>query len=538
MKQNIYYGVDAREELIAGINKAVKAIVVTLGPKGNNVIIKREYGPAMVTKDGVSVAKQIKGDSEVEDLGVSMVRSVATQTDTKAGDGTTTASALVKAMIDEGIKFLSANINSNRLREGIDIAVEYIGNYLNDHAIKIDGDKKKISQVAHISANNDEELGSLVAEAFEKISKEGIISIQHSKTSESYVDLVEGMRFDQGFVDSYFTNNETKTEAIYKNPMILITDRVITEFKDIKPYVVRANEKKRPLVIIAEDIKDGALNTLVLNKNQGKVEAVAIRAPFTNEIKRDFLQDIAITTGGIFFEEKKGTPLDPGTADIESMLGSCERIEVTKNHTTIIEGHGEKEVVQRRIDQIQAFLDENNNDYEMDVLRSRLAKIASSVAIIYVGAGSEEEREEKSYRVTDAYRATKAAIEEGYVPGGGVTYLQAQSALQSIEDDYEFDVRMGIQLVRKALSKPLEQMLKNADLPEQVVIEKLRTSKKKNFGLNVNTDTYGDMVKMGIIDPKKVAYEALISASSIAKMVLTAECVVVNNQEEKRKALF
>ena len=541
LDQEILYGTDNTDAIFEGIKRSVKAVSVTLGPKGDTVIIKRPTGPIKVTKDGVSVVREIFGATDEEDIGCAMIRSVASITDESAGDGTTTASILAYAIIEAGRKMVAAGISPNEIRKGINKAVELAVKYLNDWKIDIAGEQKKIRQVAAISANNDPDLGNLVAEAFEKVDANGIISIQASPTSKSYVEVVDGMRFNRGFIDSQFANNENMTEAVFKEPFILITDGVLTSWEDIGPYAVAASDKKRPLVIIAEDVKDEALNMLIMNVSQGKMEGCAIRAPFTNDAKRDFLIDISIATGAFFFDESRGTSTKAAGKDLKTQqiidaFGEADRMEINSGTSTIIEGRGDAPVIKKRIDQIQDFLDKNSNDYESDVLRTRLAKMASNVGVIFVGAPSEAERDEIVDRVVDAKRATQAAIEEGYLPGGGVTFIELQEVLydnEQLRQDCSDEQWAGVEIFRKALSIPLKTMLVNADLEDQVIIHQIRKSKAKYFGMDIRTGKTGNMVKMGIIDPKKVLESIIRNAASIAVLALTSKCSVIIKEKPR-----
>ena len=527
MAKDIMFNLDARDGLKKGVDALANAVKVTLGPKGRNVIIEKSYGAPHITKDGVTVAKEIELADPIENMGAQLVKEVASKTNDLAGDGTTTATVLAQAIVATGLKNVIAGANPMDLKRGIDKAVAKVVASLKEQSEIIGDNNEKIQQVATISANNDSTIGSLIAEAMGKVKKEGVITVEDSKGIETYVDVVEGMQFDRGYISPYFVTDTEKMEAVYDNPYILIYDKKVSVMKDLLPVLEKTLQTGRALLIIAEDIDSEALATLVVNRLRGSLKVVAVKAPGFGDRRKEMLEDIAILTGGTVISEEKGYRLEDATL---AELGSCDKITVTKDNTTIVNGQGDKEAIQARAAQIKAQIATTTSDYDREKLQERLAKIAGGVAVIHVGAASEVEMKEKKDRVEDALNATRAAIEEGIIPGGGVGFIRAIKALEKMKGDND-DETTGICIIKRALEEPLRQIVENAGLEGSVVVNKVAMG-KGDYGFNARTETYENLLKTGVIDPVKVSRVALENAASIAGMLLTTECVVSNHKEE------
>ena len=532
MAKDIIFDLKARESLKKGVDELSNAVKVTLGPKGRNVIIDKSFGAPQITKDGVTVAKEIELKDTIENMGAQMVKEVASKTNDLAGDGTTTATVLAQAIVTTGLKNVTAGANPMDLKRGIDKAVEKVIESLKAQTKKIEDSGEKVEQVATISANNDSKIGSLIAEAMGKVKKDGVITIEEAKGIETYVDVVEGMQFDRGYISPYFVTDTEKMEAIYENPYILIHDKKISVMKDMVGILEKVAQTGRPMLIIAEDVETEALATLVVNKLRGGLKVVAVKAPGFGDRRKEMLEDIAVLTGGTVISEEKGYKLEDTALD---QLGLAEKITIDKENTTIVSGKGKKEDIQARINQIRAQIETTTSDYDREKLQERLAKLAGGVAVIYVGAASEVEMKERKDRFDDALNATRAAIEEGIIPGGGVAYLRAVDSLGKVKGDNE-DEETGIQIVRRALEEPMRQIVANAGMEGSVVVQKVREG-KGDFGYNARTDVYEDLMKAGVIDPTKVARIALENAASIAGMLLTTECVVAEHKDENAPAM-
>ncbi|MDK2909248.1 MAG: chaperonin GroEL [Bacteroidales bacterium] len=526
--KEIIYGFEARESLKKGVNALADAVKVTLGPKGRNVVIEKSFGAPHVTKDGVSVAKEIELKDKVENMGAQMVKEVASKTSEKAGDGTTTATLLAQSIFINGLKNVTAGANPMDLKRGIDKAVSEVVKSLKRQTQQIGDSMEKIEQVATISANNDNEIGKLIAEAMSKVSKEGVITIEEAKGIETTVKVVEGMQFDRGYISPYFVTNTEKMEVDYENPWILIYDKKISAMKDFLPVLEKVIQTGRPLLVIAEDLEGEALATLVVNRLRGTLKVVAVKAPGFGDRRKEMLEDIAILTGGTVVSEEKGYKLED--ADL-SYLGQADRITVDKDNTTIVSGRGDKKNIENRINQIKAQIKTTTSDYDREKLQERLAKLSGGVAVIQVGAASEVEMKEKKDRFDDALHATRAAIEEGIVPGGGIAFIRAIDDLQNLRGDND-DENIGINIVKRALEEPLRQIVENAGIEGSVVVQKVREG-KDDFGFNARTEQYENLLSSGVIDPTKVSRIALENAASIAGMLLTTECVVVEVKEDK-----
>ena len=528
MAKNIIFNTEAREQLRLGVDALANAVKVTLGPKGRNVIIDKKFGAPHITKDGVSVAKEVELEDAVQNMGAQLVKEVASKTNDQAGDGTTTATVLAQAIVNTGIKNVTAGANPMDLKRGIDKAVAEVIKDLKARSREIGEGKEKVEQVATISANNDKFIGQMIAEAMDKVKKEGVITIEEAKGLDTTVKVVEGMQFDRGFLSPYFVTNTEKMEAIYENPFILIYDKKISNLKELLPILEKTVQTGRGLLIISEDIEGEALATLVVNRLRGSLKIVAVKAPGFGDRRKEMLEDIAILTGGTVISEEKGYKLED--ADL-TMLGSAQKITVDKDNTTIVSGAGAKEQIDARVSQIKAQIEKTTSDYDREKLQERLAKLAGGVAVIYVGAASEVEMKEKKDRVDDALCATRAAIEEGIVPGGGVTYIRAIDALEGLKGD-NADETTGIEIIKRAVEEPLRQIVTNAGKEGAVVVQKVREG-KGDFGYNARTDVYENMKAAGVVDPAKVTRVALENAASIAGMFLTTECVIVEKKEEK-----
>ena len=527
MAKLIQYDVDAREKLKKGVDALANAVKVTLGPKGRNVVIEKKFGAPAITKDGVTVAKEIELEDPMENLGAQMVKEVASKTSDVAGDGTTTATLLSQAIVTAGLKSLAAGANPMDLKRGIDKAVAAVVENLAKQSVKIGSAIKKIEQVASISANNDNEIGTLIAQAMDKVSKDGVITVEEAKGTDTYVDVVEGMQFDRGYLSPYFVTNADKMEAEMENPYILIHDKKISNMKDCC-RIGKVAQTGRPLLIIAEDVDGEALATLVVNKIRGILKIAAVKAPGFGDRRKAMLQDIAILTGGMVVSEEQGHKLE--NADL-SFLGQTDKVVIDKDNTTIVDGKGKNKDIKARINQIKAQIETTTSDYDKEKLQERLAKLSGGVAVLYVGAPTEVEMKEKKDRVDDALHATRAAVEEGIVPGGGVAFIRAIDVLGKVQGDNE-DQQTGVEIVKRALEEPLRQIAANAGLEGSIIVQKVKEG-KKNFGFNARTETYGDMTAEGVIDPAKVARVALENAASIASMLLTTECLVVDKPQEE-----
>ena len=527
MAKEIKYNVEARELLKEGVDALSNAVKVTLGPKGRNVIIDKKFGAPQVTKDGVTVAKEVELEDTIANMGAQMVKEVASKTNDDAGDGTTTATVLAQAIIGVGIKNVTAGANPMDLKRGIDKAVEAVVASLKKQSQNVGANFEKIEQVGTISANNDNYIGKLIAEAMSKVNKEGVITVEEAKGTETHVEVVEGMQFDRGYISPYFMTDSEKMEAVMEKPYILITDKKISTMKEIMGILEPVAQNGRALVIIAEDVDGEALAALVVNKLRGTLKIAAVKAPGFGDRRKEMLEDIAILTGGTVISEDKGLKLDQATLD---MLGSAEKVSINKENTTIVNGSGKKDAIQARIGQIRKQIELSTSDYDKEKLQERLAKLAGGVAVLYVGAATEVEMKEKKDRVEDALAATRAAVEEGIIPGGGVAYIRASEVLAKLKGDND-DETTGIQIVKRAIEEPLRQIVANAGGEGSVVVNKVKEGKGA-FGYNARADVYEDMFKAGIIDPTKVARVALENAASIAAMFLTTECVLSDKKEE------
>ena len=517
---------DARDLLKKGVDQLANAVKVTLGPKGRNVVIEKKFGAPQITKDGVTVAKEVELEDKFENTGAQLVKSVASKTGDDAGDGTTTATILTQAIVTEGLKNVTAGANPMDLKRGIDKAVAAVVDYIKAHAEQVDDNYDKIEQVATVSANNDAEIGKLLADAMRKVSKDGVITIEESKSRDTNIGVVEGMQFDRGYLSGYFMTDADKMECVMDNPYILLYDKKISNLKEFLPILQPAAESGRPLLVIAEDVDSEALTTLVVNRLRGGLKICAVKAPGFGDRRKAMLEDIAVLTGGVVISEEKGLKLEQATLD---MLGSADKITVTKDNTTIVNGHGEKANIQDRVAQIKNEIENTKSSYDKEKLQERLAKLAGGVAVLYVGANSEVEMKEKKDRVDDALCATRAAIEEGIVAGGGTTYIRALEALKDMKGD-NADETTGIRIVERAIEEPLRQIVANAGGEGSVVVNKVREG-EGDFGYNARTDVYEDMRKAGIVDPAKVERVALENAASIAGLFLTTECVLVDKPE-------
>jgi chaperonin GroEL len=527
MAKDIKFDIEARDGLKRGVDALANAVKVTLGPKGRNVIISKSFGGPTVTKDGVSVAKEIELKDPLENMGAQMVKEVASKTNDLAGDGTTTATVLAQAIVKEGLKNVAAGANPMDLKRGIDKAVEAIVADLGKQAKEVGSSSNKIKQVASISANNDEVIGDLIATAFGKVGKEGVITVEEAKGTDTYVDVVEGMQFDRGYLSPYFVTNPEKMNVELENPYILLYDKKVSSLKELLPVLEPVAQSGKPLVIIAEDVDGEALSTLVVNKLRGALKIAAVKAPGFGDRRKAMLEDIAILTGGTVISEESGYTLENATLE---MLGTAEKVTIDKDNTTLVNGAGSADLIKNRVNQIKAQMETTTSDYDREKLQERLAKLAGGVAVLYVGAASEVEMKEKKDRVDDALHATRAAVEEGIVAGGGVALLRAKKALDKVKAE-NADEATGIQIVSKAIESPLRTIVENAGLEGSVVVAKVSEG-KDNYGYNAKTDKYVDMLKAGIIDPKKVTRVALENAASVSGMILTTECALIDIKEE------
>jgi chaperonin GroEL len=525
--KELMFSVDARASLKRGVDTLAEAVKLTLGPKGRNVVIDKKFGSPTITKDGVTVAKEIELSDPIENMGAQMVKEVATKTSDLAGDGTTTATVLAQAIFREGLKNVTAGANPMELKRGIDRAVEAVVEHLRSLSAPSAG-KKEIAQVGTISANNDKEIGNLIAEAMEKVGKDGVITVEEAKGLETTLETVDGMQFDRGYLSPYFVTDPEKMEAVLDDAYILIHDKKISAMKELLPILEKVAQSGRPLLLIAEDVEGEALATLVVNKLRGTLKVAAVKAPGFGDRRKEMLRDIAVLTGGQVISEEVGFKLENGTLND---LGRAKRIVIDKDNTTVVDGRGKEGDIQGRINEIKAAIDKSTSDYDREKLQERLAKLSGGVAVINVGAATETEMKEKKARVEDALHATRAAVEEGIVPGGGVALIRAQVALEKIRGTE--DEKIGVDIVRRALEEPIRMIAQNAGAEGSIVVAKVRESKDKNFGYNAATDNYEDLVKAGVIDPTKVTRTALQNAASIAGLLLTTECVVVEKKEDK-----
>ena len=528
MAKDIKFNIEARDLMKQGVDSLANAVKVTLGPKGRNVIIEKKFGAPHITKDGVTVAKEIELADPFQNAGAQLVKSVASKTGDDAGDGTTTATVLAQAIVREGLKNVAAGANPMDLKRGIDKAVTAVVAEIKNMAEVVGDDYQKIEQVATVSANNDPEIGQLLADAMQKVSKDGVITIEEAKSRDTTIGVVEGMQFDRGYLSPYFVTNTEKMECEMENPYILIYDKKISNLKDFLPILEPAVQTGRPLLVIAEDVEAEALTTLVVNRLRGQLKICAVKAPGFGDRRKAMLQDIATLTGGLVISEETGLKLEQATIE---MLGTADKVTVSKDNTTIVNGHGDKQMIAERVSQIKNEIANSTSDYDKEKLQERLAKLAGGVAVLYVGAPSEVERKEKKDRVDDALCATRAAIEEGIIPGGGVAYIRAQKALDSLTG-VNADEQTGIRIVRRAIEEPLRQIVENAGLEGSVVVNEVRNG-EGDYGYNAREDKYENMKASGIIDPAKVTRVALENAASIAGMFLTTECVICDAKEDK-----
>lgn len=527
MAKEIKFDIKAREELKKGVDELANAVKVTLGPKGRNVIVDKKFGAPHITKDGVTVAKAVELEDEFQNMGAQLVKEVASKTGDDAGDGTTTATVLAQAIINVGLKNVAAGANPIDLKRGIDKAVAKVVDGIKAQAQEVDDDLAKIENVARVSANNDAEIGKLIADAMGKVKKEGVITIEEAKGTDTTVKVVEGMQFDRGYISPYFVTNTEKMECEMDNPYILLYDKKISALKDMLPVLEAVAQSGRPLLIIAEDVDSEALATLVVNRLRGSLKICAVKAPGFGDRRKEMLEDIAILTHGVVISEDKGLKLDMATVD---ELGSAEKVTVDKENTTIVNGNGDKELIAERVAQIKAQIEKTTSDYDREKLQERLAKLAGGVAVLYVGAPSEVEMKEKKDRVDDALSATRAAVAEGIVPGGGVAYMRCVAALENFHGDND-DENTGIQIVKRAIEEPLRQIVANAGLEGAIIVQNVKDG-KGDYGYNARTGKYENFFESGVIDPAKVTRVALENAASIAGMFLTTECVIAEKKEE------
>jgi chaperonin GroEL len=525
--KELQFNTDARSKLKRGVDQLAEAVKVTLGPKGRNVVIDKKFGSPTVTKDGVTVAKEVELSDPIENMGAQMVKEVATKTSDLAGDGTTTATVLAQAIFREGLKNVTAGANPMELKRGIDRAVEAVVEQLKALSVPSAG-KKEIAQVGTISANNDKEIGNLIAEAMEKVGKDGVITVEEAKGLETTLETVDGMQFDRGYLSPYFVTDPEKMEAVLDDPYILIHDKKISAMKELLPVLEKVAQSGRPMLILAEDVEGEALATLVVNKLRGTLKVAAVKAPGFGDRRKEMLRDIAVLTGGQVVSEELGFKLENATLND---LGRAKRVVVDKDNTTVVDGKGKENDIQGRINEIKAAVEKSTSDYDREKLQERLAKLSGGVAVINVGAATETEMKEKKARVEDALHATRAAVEEGIVPGGGVALIRAQAGLDKIKGTD--DEKIGVEIVRRALEEPIRMIAQNAGAEGSIVVGRVKESKEKNFGYNAATDGYEDLVRAGVIDPTKVTRTALQNAASIAGLLLTTECVVVEKKEDK-----
>lgn len=527
MAKEIKFDIDAREELKKGVDALANAVKVTLGPKGRNVILEKKFGAPHITKDGVTVAKEVELEDAFQNLGAQLVKEVASKTGDDAGDGTTTATVLAQSIVSVGLKNVTAGANPMDLKRGIDKAVNKVVESIAAQAVSVGDDYNKIEQVATVSANNDATIGKLIADAMRTVTKDGVITIEEAKGTDTHIDVVEGMQFDRGYISPYFVTNTEKMEVEMERPYILIYDKKISNLKELLPVLEPAVQSGRPFLIIAEDVESEALTTLVVNRLRASLKIAAVKAPGFGDRRKEMLEDIAILTGGIVISEEKGLTLEKATLE---MLGTAEKVTINKDNTVIVNGAGDKETIAKRVGQIKAQIATTTSDYDREKLQERLAKLAGGVAVLFIGAASEVEMKEKKDRVDDALSATRAAIEEGIVPGGGVAYLRAIDSLEGIATDND-DEATGIEIVKRAIEEPLRQIVANAGKEGAVIVQKVREG-KGDYGYNARTDTYENLLSAGVVDPAKVTRVALENAASIAGMFLTTECVITEKKED------
>ncbi|MCO5285471.1 MAG: chaperonin GroEL [Chitinophagaceae bacterium] len=532
MAKQLFFDIEARNKMKKGVDTLANAVKVTLGPKGRNVVIEKKFGAPSVTKDGVTVAKEIELEDPIENMGAQMVKEVASKTGDIAGDGTTTATVLAQAIISEGLKNVAAGANPMDLKRGIDKAVKGIIENLKKQSVAVGDNNSKIEQVATISANNDESIGKLIAEAMKKVGKEGVITVEEAKGTDTTVEVVEGMQFDRGYISPYFVTNSEKMQAELDNPYILIYDKKISNMKDILHILEKVAQSGRPLLIISEDLEGEALATLVVNKLRGTLKVAAVKAPGFGDRRKEMLQDIAVLTKGTVISEEQGYKLE--NADL-SYLGEAGHITIDKDNTTIVNGKGKKDAITARVNQIKAQIETTTSDYDREKLQERLAKLSGGVAVLYVGAATEVEMKEKKDRVDDALHATRAAVEEGIVPGGGVAYIRAIQSISELKGDNEDEIT-GVQIVKRAAEEPVRQIVVNSGLEGSIVVQKIKDG-KKDFGFNARTETFENLLGAGVIDPTKVTRIALENAASIAGMLLTTECVISDKPEKEKPAM-
>ena len=528
MAKEILFNIDARDQLKKGVDALANAVKVTLGPKGRNVIIEKKFGAPHITKDGVTVAKEIELSDAYQNTGAQLVKEVASKTGDDAGDGTTTATVLAQAIVAEGLKNVTAGASPMDIKRGIDKAVAKVVESIKDQAETVGDNYDKIEQVATVSANNDPIIGKLIADAMRKVSKDGVITIEEAKGTDTTIGVVEGMQFDRGYLSAYFVTNTEKMECEMEKPYILIYDKKISNLKDFLPILEPAVQTGRPLLVIAEDVDSEALTTLVVNRLRSQLKICAVKAPGFGDRRKEMLEDIAILTGGVVISEEKGLKLEQATIE---MLGTADKVTVTKDYTTVVNGAGNKDSIKERCEQIKAQIVATKSDYDREKLQERLAKLSGGVAVLYVGAASEVEMKEKKDRVDDALRATRAAIEEGIIPGGGVAYIRAIDAIENMKGD-NADETTGVEIIKRAIEEPLRQIVANAGKEGAVVVQKVREG-KGDFGYNARLDIYENLHAAGVVDPAKVARVALENAASIAGMFLTTECVIVEKKEDK-----
>ncbi len=529
MAKQLFFDIEARNRMKRGVDTLANAVKVTLGPKGRNVVIDKKFGAPTITKDGVTVAKEIELEDPIENMGAQLVKEVASKTGDIAGDGTTTATVLAQSVISEGLRNVAAGANPMDLKRGIDKAVAAVVENLKKQSLAVGGDNSKIEQVATVSANNDENIGKLIAEAMQKVGKEGVITVEEAKGTDTTVDTVEGMQFDRGYISPYFVTNSEKMQAELDNPYILIYDKKISTMKDILHILEKVAQGGRPLLIISEDLEGEALATLVVNKLRGTLKVAAVKAPGFGDRRKEMLQDIAVLTKGIVISEEQGYKLE--NADL-TYLGEASHVTIDKDNTTIVGGKGKKADIQARINQIKSQIETTTSDYDKEKLQERLAKLSGGVAVLYVGAATEVEMKEKKDRVDDALHATRAAVEEGIVPGGGVAYIRAIKALDNVETLND-DEQTGVQIVRRAIEEPLRQIVVNSGVEGSIVVQKIKEG-KKDFGFNARSEVYENLYAAGVIDPTKVTRIALENAASIAGMLLTTECVISDKPEKEK----
>jgi chaperonin GroEL len=528
MAKEMKYDIEARDLLKNGVDALANAVKVTLGPKGRNVVIDKKFGAPQITKDGVTVAREIELENHFENMGAQMVKEVASKTNDDAGDGTTTATVLAQAIIKVGLKNVTAGANPMDLKRGVDAAVKIVVDSIRSMSQEVGDSVEKIKQIATISANNDKEIGELIAKAMKKVKKEGVITVEEAKGTDTTVEVVEGMQFDRGYISPYFVTDSEKMEAVLENPYILLTDKKISSMKDLMSVLEPVAQEGRPLMIISEDVEGEALATLVVNRLRGTVKVAAVKAPGFGDRRKEMLEDIAVLTGGTVISEDKGMKLE--TSGIE-LLGSCEKITINKDNTTIVNGSGEKEIINSRIAQIKKQIEITTSDYDGEKLQERLAKLAGGVAVLYVGAASEVEMKEKKDRMEDALSATRAAVEEGIIPGGGVSFIRAIESLNDLELENQ-DQNTGVAIIRRALEEPMRIISENAGVEGSVIVQKVKEG-KGDFGYNASTDKFVNMFDAGVIDPTKVARVALENAASIAAMLLTTECVIADIESDE-----